>query len=141
MWYITVLLGCAFLHHPPNCCPQHEQTPTTVMSHTIPAASSSSSNFQLIFDNALRAYERRTKSDLLAHPLITQLQDCRSPGVVLLVLQQQVQDLSKSRKIDERLTKWLDPTVNVLYALSGALGEGFALVGFRIWDYLRSLCS
>jgi hypothetical protein len=94
-----------------------------------------------MFNNALKAYEKRTKSDLLAHPLAAQLQTCDSPSAVLLVLQQQVQELNQSCTNDERLTKWLDPPVNVLYALSGALGEGFALVGFRIWDYLRSLCS
>ncbi|KAF8497805.1 hypothetical protein F5888DRAFT_1634238 [Russula emetica] len=40
------------------------------MSRTHPT-SASSSNFQLtlIFDNALKAYQKRTKKDLLTHPL------------------------------------------------------------------------
>jgi hypothetical protein len=38
------------------------------MSHARPTASSSS-NFQLIIDNALDKYEKRTKNDLLVHPL------------------------------------------------------------------------
>ncbi|KAI9433551.1 hypothetical protein H4582DRAFT_987135, partial [Lactarius indigo] len=33
-----------------------------------------------------------------------------------------------SRRDDERLTKWLNPTVNVLYAFSATLGEGVGLV-------------
>jgi hypothetical protein len=81
-----------------------------------------------------------TKSDLLAHPLAAQLQACDSPGAVLLVLQQ-VQELNHSRASDERLSRWLDPTVNVLYALSGALGEGVGLVCFNTRDRLKSTCS
>jgi hypothetical protein len=98
------------------------------MYHPHYAAATSSPNFQLIFNNALKAYEKRTKNDLLAHPLAAQLQTCDSPIAVLFVLQQQVQELNQSRSGDERLTNWLGPTVNVLYALSSALGEGVGLV-------------
>jgi len=100
------------------------------MSHTQPAASSSST-FQPIFNNALKAYERRTKKDLLAHPLAAQLQACDSPSSILAVLQQQVQELDRSQTSDGRLTKWLDPTVNILYALNATLGEGVGLVCSR----------
>ena len=99
------------------------------MSHTLPTpTSSSSSNFQVIFNNALKAYERRTKKDLLAHPLAAQLQDCDSHSSILILLQQQVQELNQSQSSDERLTKWLDPTVKVLYTFSETLGEGVSLV-------------
>jgi hypothetical protein len=47
------------------------------------------------------------------------------------VLQQQVQELDRSQSSDNRLTKWLDPTVNILYALSATLGEGVGLVCCR----------
>lgn len=102
----------------------------SIMSHAHPSVPTSSPNFQLIFNNALKTYEKKTKKDLLAHPLAALLQACDSPSAVLLVLQEQVQELSRSRVSDERLTKWLDPTVNVLYAFSGALGEGVGLVRF-----------
>jgi len=91
-------------------------------------AGPSSHNFQLIFNNALRAYEKRTKNDLLSHPLASQLQACQSPESILAVLQQQVQELNRSQTSDERLTKWLDPTVNVLYVFSETIGEGVSLV-------------
>jgi hypothetical protein len=97
------------------------------MPHTRPT-STSSSNFQLIFNNALKAYKRRTKKDLLAHPLAAELQTCNSHSSILIVLQQQVQKLNQSQSSDERLTKWLDPTVKVLYTLSETLGEGVSLV-------------
>ncbi|KAF8459969.1 hypothetical protein DFH94DRAFT_849315, partial [Russula ochroleuca] len=101
------------------------------MSYTHPTATktaTSSSNFQPIFDNALKEYQRRTKKDLLTHPLAAQLQACDSPSSILLLLQQQVQDLDRSQNINDGLTKWLDPTVNLLYALSDTLGEGVGLV-------------
>jgi hypothetical protein len=96
------------------------------MSHSHLTASSS--NFQLIIDNALKVYEKRTKKNLRAHPLASQIQACDSPNAILVVLQQQVHGLDQSRGSDDRWTKWLDPTVSVLYALSGTLGGGVGLV-------------
>ena len=106
------------------------------MSHPQPTASSSS-NFQLIINNALEAYKKRTKNDLLVHPLAPQLQTCGSPGAIIAVLQQQVQGLDQSRT-DDRWTKWLDPTVNVLFAFSATLGAGVGLVCSKSCAYLRS---
>ena len=99
--------------------------PTTTTA--LPATSSA--NFQLIFNNALKAYERRTKKDLLAHPLAVELQTCNSPSAILAVLRKQVQGLDQSH---DRWTKWLDPTVNVLHTFSDTVGEGVSLVSFTI---------
>ena len=96
------------------------------MSHSHPTAASSSpssSNFQLIFNNALKAYQQRTKKNLLSHPLAAQLQTCESPSDILAVLQQQVGGLDQSQSGDDRWTKWLDPTINVLLAFSDS-GSG-----------------
>ena len=100
------------------------------MSHTHPTASSSS-RFQLIINNALDKYKKRTKNDLLAHPLAAQLQSCDSPSAILAIIQQQVQRLDQSRSSDERWSRWLDPTVNVLYTLSATVGAGVGLVCLR----------
>ena len=102
----------------------------SLMSHPqpTPASSESSPNFQLIFNNALKAYEKRTRRDLLAHPLAAQLQACNSPSAILAVIHQQLDGLNQSQRADERLTKWLNPTVKVLFAFSGTLGEGVAPV-------------
>ena len=62
------------------------------------------------------------------HPLASQLQSCDSASAILSVLQDQVQELDKSRSSDERLTKWMTPTVNVLYAFSAAISGGVGLV-------------
>ncbi|KAF8269136.1 hypothetical protein EI94DRAFT_1725834 [Lactarius quietus] len=98
---------------------------------TNPSPSSSSdqaSNFQAIFNTAVKAYEKKTKRDLLAHPLASQLQTCNSSASILAMLQGQVDDLDQAQGSDERLTKWLGPTVNVLLAFSDTLGEGISLV-------------
>jgi hypothetical protein len=89
---------------------------------------STSSNFRLIFDDALKAYKKRTKNDLLTHPLAGRFEACDSATSMLTVLQEQVQELNHSQS---NISKWLDPTVNVLHAFSEALGEGIGSVFFR----------
>ena len=97
-----------------------------------PASSSkttaSSSNFNSIFEKALKAYKAKTKQDLIAHPLATQLRACNSPAAILTALQDQVHQFEQSRSTDERLRRWLDPTINVLYTFSGILSQGVSLV-------------
>jgi hypothetical protein len=109
------------------------------MSHSSPVASPSS-NFQLIINNALDSYKKRTKNDLLSHPLAVQLQSSKSPCEILAVLQEQVQGLDRFQRSDERWTRWLGPTVNVLYSLSATLGEGVGLVR-PMADRVRDLHS
>ena len=110
------------------------------MSHNHPA-SAPPSNFQLIFNNALKIYEKRTKCDLVAHPLAAQLQACESPTAILATIHQQVQGLGQTQRADERMTKWLNPTINVLYALSTTLGQGVGMVCLWTWSRPRSILS
>jgi hypothetical protein len=89
------------------------------------------SNYQLIFDNALEAYKKKTKNDLRSHPLLPKLQACNSPDAVLTVLREQIPTFDQSqsnRGTNDKLTNWLNPTVNVLYSFSGAIGAGINLV-------------
>ena len=97
------------------------------MSQT-PTASTSASNYQSIFDNAIEAYKNKAKKDLRSHPLLDKLQDCDSPDAVLSVLYQQIPGFDQSRGTDDKLTKWLNPIVNVLYTFSGVIGGGISLV-------------
>ena len=94
------------------------------MSHSN-STTSSSPNFQLIFTNALDAYKKCTKNDLLRHPLVVQLENCTSSSAVLGIIRRQVQGLQGD---DDRLTRLLDPTVRVLQVFSDTLGEGVSLV-------------
>ena len=57
------------------------------------------------------------------------------------MLRAQVQEFDQSRRDDERLTKWLNPTVDVLYAFSAALGEGVGLVSLGRLPRPRSALS
>ncbi|KAH9024225.1 hypothetical protein EDB85DRAFT_1894446 [Lactarius pseudohatsudake] len=93
-----------------------------------PITTASSSNFRTIFIAALKAYEKNTKTDLLTHPLATQLQSCNSSSDVLAVLRDRVNEFDQSRSHDERLSSWLNPTINVLYAFTATLGEGVGLI-------------
>ena len=104
------------------------------MSQT-PAATTSTSNYQVIFDNALKAYKKKTKKDIRSHPLLPKLQTCNSPGAVLAVLQEQIPLFDQShRSTSDMLTKLLNPTVNVLYAFSEAIGARISLVSVRAFE-------
>ncbi|KAH8978233.1 hypothetical protein EDB92DRAFT_606927 [Lactarius akahatsu] len=97
------------------------------MSQT-PSTSTSSSNFRAVFVSALIEYEKKTKTDLHTHPLVTQLQSCQSSSDILSVLRDKVNEFDQSRSHNERLSSWLGPTINVLYAFSATLGEGVGLI-------------
>ena len=89
----------------------------------------SPTSFETIFSDALKAYKKQTKKDLASHPLSTQLQSCDSSAAILAILRSQVQTFDQSQAADEKWTKWLDPTVNVLFAFSAILGSGAGAVG------------
>ena len=93
------------------------------------STATSRSNFDSIFNSAFHAYKKRTNLDLATHPLLSSLQTCDSSEAVLTVLREQIFASDQSQGGDERLTNWLVPTVNVLYAFSATLGEGVGLVG------------
>ena len=94
----------------------------------IPSTTASSPSFETIFKEALEEYEKKTKKDIASHPLAAQFKSCDSPSAILAILRAQVQASDKSQSADERLTKWLDPTVNVLYAFSAIVGDAAGLV-------------
>jgi hypothetical protein len=130
---VLALANTRPIHSPlcPNLFLLHHRPvhPDLTMSQAPSAsASTSSPNFQSIFYAALKTYEKKTKKDLLAHPLSAQLQACNSPGDILGVLQDKVNELDRSRSADERLSQWLNPTINVLYSFSATIGAGAGLV-------------
>ena len=94
----------------------------------VPSFSTFSTNFETIFTAALKEYKKQTKRDIASHPLATQLQSCDSPSAILAILRARVQKLDQSQSTDEKWLGWVDPTVNVLYALSVTLASGVGLV-------------
>jgi hypothetical protein len=89
-------------------------------------STASSANFEEIFRDSLEAYKKKTKKDITSHPLVVKLQSCNSPSDVLNLLQAQAK--TESQGANEKLTKWLDPTVNVLCSFSETLGNAVGLV-------------
>jgi hypothetical protein len=93
------------------------------------------SDFPVTIIYAVEAYKDYTGKDLLTHPLFSQLQACNSPDVILAVLQQLVHDHGlgqshQTRSNDDRWTKWLEPTIKVLYVFSEMLKEPICLVSY-----------
>ena len=93
-----------------------------IMSQHPAPATTSFYNIEPIFDAALRSYEKKTKNNLKDHDLFKQLEGCDSPAAILAKFQA-VQFGS-----DDRLKRWLIPTLNVLCAFSDTLGGGVSLV-------------
>ena len=105
------------------------------MSHATSESESTSishSNFDSIFNSALNDYKNRTGQDLASHPLLPTLQACNSLDAVLGVLRNQIPLFGESHNADDRLTKLLIPTVNVLYGFSATLGKGVSLVNITM---------
>ncbi|KAH8999663.1 hypothetical protein EDB86DRAFT_652072 [Lactarius hatsudake] len=89
---------------------------------------SSTSHFQSILDKAIIEYKKKTGKDLITHPLADEIKNCDSPEAILTVLQGKADELKRSQSSDDRLTKWLMPTVNILTAFSSTLGDGVSMV-------------
>ena len=130
-WASTYRCLClSFTHRQPSVPSQ------TIMSagpSTSTSTNTSQSNFMPIFNAALETYKHKTKNDLASHPLLPTLQSCDSPEAILTVLREQIPAFTQSQNGDDALTKWVTPTVNVLYAFSSTLGQGVGLVNIRMF--------
>jgi hypothetical protein len=104
---------------------------------TLQASSSSTPHFQHIFEKALKEYKKKTGKELTTHPLAAEINGCVSPEAILAILEAKARELDQSQSSNERLTKWLNPTVNILNALSATLGPGVGMVSYS--NYLRYL--
>jgi len=84
-----------------------------------------------LIKKALKEYKKKTGKDLTAHPLATEIKGCNSAEAILTVLQGKANELNQFWSSDERLIKWLNPTVNILNAFSATLGEGAGSVSYK----------
>ena len=104
------------------------------------SSSTSSLQFQGIFDAALNEYSQKTGRDINTDPLTAKLRCCTSPDAVLNVLQEEAQAFDDFRNENRKvqLMRKLKPTVDILLALSnnGVLGNGIGLVSAQIRDIL-----
>ncbi|KAH9179167.1 hypothetical protein EDB89DRAFT_2239009 [Lactarius sanguifluus] len=88
----------------------------------------STSNFITIFEAASNEFKKLTGQDLDAHPFSAEFSSCNSPDAVLSIFRNQAEIFDEIRKGDERLLKWLDPIVHILFMFSATLGEGVGLI-------------
>jgi hypothetical protein len=100
----------------------------------------SSYNLRLILD-ALHDYAKQTGIDLTQNPFANQLQSCRSPQVILDLLEEKSKAFKEYRDGNRDLIKWLDPVVHVLHVFSGVLRKATSLVRQRPLVHLTSLYS
>jgi len=94
-------------------------------ANTMPQTSTSvvpRSNYQAIFDRALEAYKKKTGKDLTSDPLLRSIENCHTPDAVLDILRAQILEPGQPQNSRNRLTTWLDPTVNVLSLFSATIG-------------------
>src|SRR5712675_2441553 len=126
----------ALIHH------HYTVTPPRAIMSSIPTPSTSRSNLDSVFSSAFQAYKKKTGKDITSHPLAAEIQACHSPDAILAVLQSQFAALGQSQSDNEgsTRTKWLIPTINVLYSFSVALSEGAGLVNIAISPLSRKLC-
>ena len=79
-----------------------------------------------MLDAALIEFKKKTGEDLQAIWLASELQTCENVDSVLDILRDQAKAFERSG--DQKLMKWIDPMVHVLYTFSGALGDGVGVV-------------
>jgi hypothetical protein len=93
------------------------------------------SDYEVIFDSALKTYKKKTGRDLASDPLLRRLEICNSPDSVLSLLKQHIPGFEQS---DERLTNWVNPAVNVLYTFAATIGGAFSLVSLGKFKVIHS---
>src|SRR6267154_5488897 len=90
-----------------------------------------SSNYELIFSAALESYKKRTGNDLTSNPLLPRLDTCKSLDAVIALLREQIPSFDQPRNDNdsERLSNWLNSTVNIIAAFSETISESVGSVG------------
>ena len=102
------------------------------MSLSTSGQTSTSLDFKSILDaglsRALSEYENQTGEPLLDHPLSIELERCDSVDSIKAVFQVQAEAFQQFRDGDKRLTKWINPVVDVLSTLSDTIGGAAGVV-------------
>ena len=98
------------------------------MSATNRTSGPSTNTFTAVFNAAEAEYQKITGKRLDTQPFAAKLDTCHSPENISNLLRTQAQAFSNFRQGDEKLMRWLGPTVNILFTFSDTFGEGIALV-------------
>jgi hypothetical protein len=103
--------------------------------HTILMSQTRSSYQHIPVVLALESYKKRTGNDLTSNPLFSMLETCNSPDAVIALLREKIPGFNQSRSDNdsERLSNWLNPTVNVIAAFSGTINDSAGSVGLGVF--------
>src|SRR5579863_6697325 len=94
------------------------------MSSTNHASSSTpNSIFEVILNNALNDYTKKTGIDFAKYDFVKQLETCNSPDEVLWLFRDKAKQFKEYREGNRRLINWITPIVQGVHVLSGCLGE------------------
>jgi hypothetical protein len=106
--------------------------------HTILNTTSTSTNFEALFEAALAKFTKCTGQDIRNHPIATLIDRCTSPDAILAIFQDQSQAFLEFRNGDLRLIGRLKPIVDGLHAIStnAALSTGANLVSSPFRDFV-----
>jgi len=92
------------------------------------SATTSSSNFQSLFDAALCDYTKQTGINLATQPFAQDLQHCHSADDLLNMLQERAKQFQTYRDGNRKLLNCLKPIVQTLHTVSGVLAEASSSV-------------
>ena len=112
----------------PNVCNQSNSFPIHQRVNT----------FTTVFRAAETEYQKITGERLNTSPLAAKLDSCHSPKDIFDLLRTQAQAFSKFHEGDEKLIRWLKPTVNILFTYSDTLA--IRLV-YSVWVFANILFS
>jgi fungal STAND N-terminal Goodbye domain len=91
-------------------------------------STTTSSNYQCIFDAALTDYAKQTGIDLITHPFVQSLQTCDSADAILNLFEDKAKEFRTYRDGNRKSIDCLKPVVQVLHTVAGILGEVATLV-------------
>ncbi len=111
--------------------------PTIAMPQTT-LESASHATYLRIFDSAKIAYEKKTGKCLRFTSLFYRLNSCYSPDNIIIILRRQIPPSYLYRCRDDRVTRWLNPTVNVIIAFSANIRKAIREVSLTDYEMTPS---
>jgi len=102
-------------------------------------SSSSASRFQLILNSALQDYTKQTGVDLTKYDLADQLERCRSPDEVVMLLRDKAKRFKEYRDGNRKLINWITPVVKFVHVFAAFLGEATSIVSRKAFKPFERL--
>jgi hypothetical protein len=99
----------------------------------------SSSSASFILNNALQDYTQQTGVDLMKYDFANQIERCRSPDEVLMLLRDKAKKFKEYRDGNRKLINWVTPVVQFVYVFSGFLGEATSIVSCKAFKSFERL--